>query len=52
MECLPWLLFGGSFSQALAGWLLGLAAVCGHGKERDTQKSEMVLRCQVEEEEE
>lgn len=39
---------GNNFSQALTGWLLGVVAVCEHDKERGVQKSEMVLRCQVE----
>lgn len=47
-----WWLSGGSFSQALTEWLLGLVAVCGHDKERGAQMSEMVLTCQVEQEEE
>lgn len=52
MERLPGLLPENSFSQALTGWLLGLVAVCEYDKERGVQKSEMVLRCQVEQEEE
>lgn len=33
-------------------WLLGSVAVCGHCKKKGVHKSEMVLRCQVEQKEE